>query len=87
MKITYIITFTGHDVFDSGNEMGSIKLDVSNLSIETREEYRLGVFHLLVYIPIGCALVQLLAWSRFNLHGKRLQWVKSVRAGTLLSFV
>ena len=67
-------------MFASGNELGgSIKLDLSQLDSSTQELYKLGVFHLLVYIPIVCAVLQLLAWSQFTLHGQRLSWVKAVR--------
>jgi hypothetical protein len=45
------------------------------------EAYRMGIFSLLIYIPVACAIVQLFAWSHFTLHGRRLHWVKSVRAG------
>jgi len=72
---------TGHDVFSSGNEMGSIKLDSGSLDNEASTLYRTGVFHLLVYVPIVCAILQLILWSQFTLHGKRLGIIKSVRAG------
>ena len=65
----------------SGSDTGSLKMDLSDIDLVKQESYRLGVFHLLVYIPTVCAILQLLAWSQFSLRGKRLQWVKSVRAG------
>ena len=71
----------GHDVFSSGNEMGSIKLDSGSLDNEASTLYKTGVFHLLVYVPIVCAILQLILWSQFTLHGKRLGIIKSVRAG------
>lgn len=40
---------------------------------------RQGCFYLLVFVPITCALLQLLSWSQFSLHGKRLQMVKAQR--------
>ncbi|XP_072768802.1 transmembrane protein 180 isoform X1 [Nerophis lumbriciformis] len=42
---------------------------------------RLGCFHMLVFVPITCALLQLAAWSRFTLHGRKLQGIKSSRQG------
>lgn len=46
---------------------------------------RQGCFHLLVFVPITCALLQLLAWSRFTLHGRRLQGIKALRQDALQS--
>lgn len=42
---------------------------------------RLGCFNMLVFVPITCALLQLAAWSRFTLHGRKLQGVKLLRQG------
>lgn len=42
---------------------------------------RLGCFNMLVFVPIICALLQLAAWSRFTLHGRKLQGVKTLRQG------
>lgn len=42
---------------------------------------RLGCFNMLVFVPITCALLQLAAWSRFTLHGRKLQDVKLLRQG------
>lgn len=42
---------------------------------------RLGCFYLLVFVPITCALLQLAAWSRFTLHGRKLQGIKTLRQG------
>ncbi|KAL5022601.1 hypothetical protein ScPMuIL_001756 [Solemya velum] len=70
---------TGHDIFQSGNEMGSIRLDAAKMDSTQRQ----GIFNLLVYIPIACAVLQLLVWSQFTLHGRRLRWIKSMRAGSI----
>ena len=35
-----------------------------------------SVFNLLVYVPIGCAVCQLVIWSRFSLHGQKLRNVR-----------
>ena len=77
----YFIYTTGHDVFASGHNMGSIKLNLDSLDRAAASRYQRGVFHLLVYVPIVCALLQLLAWTQFSLRGKRLRWVKACRGG------
>ena len=48
---------------------------------ESSERLRIGCFNVLVYVPIVCGVVQLLAWSQFKLQGKRLNYIKSLRAG------
>ena len=77
------LLFTGHDVFATGGETGSIKLSIADMTSDVKTEYQLGVFHLLVYVPLLCAAVQLWFWSRFTLHGKRLSWIKSMRGGVM----
>ena len=82
------LTSAGHDIFASGNaDGGSIKSASRSLDAAALSMQREGVFHILVLIPIACALIQLLAWSQFNLCGKRLQWIKHVRQGAQYSFV
>jgi len=78
-----VLLLTGHDVFATGGETGSIKLGVADMTQDMKTEYQLGVFHLVVYVPLICAIVQLCFWSRFSLHGKRLNWIKSMRGGLL----
>jgi len=80
---TCLSLFTGHDVFAAGGETGSIKLNIADMTSDVKAEYQLGVFHLLVCVPLICAAVQLWFWSRFTLHGKRLNWIKSMRSGLL----
>ncbi|XP_013383001.1 transmembrane protein 180 [Lingula anatina] len=72
---------TGHDIFQSGNEGGSIKLNMKTMPEHEKELQRQGCFTILVYIPIVCAILQLLAWSRFKLRGRRLRMIKSMRDG------
>ena len=74
-------------MFASGNEMGSIKMKFDSADHSTQADYKHGIFSLLIFIPIVCAIVQLLAWSRFSLHGKRLKWVKAMRSGAAYSTV
>ncbi len=38
------------------------------------------MFNMLVFVPIVCALVQLLAWSKFTLKDKKLKDIKAVRS-------
>jgi len=80
LSLQDILCFAGHDVFATGLESGSIKLNMENMSESAKMNYQVGVFNLLVTIPIWCAGFQLFVWSRFTLHTKRLQWVKSVRS-------
>ncbi|ELU13839.1 hypothetical protein CAPTEDRAFT_107356 [Capitella teleta] len=82
-----ILLLSGHDVFDSGHSDGSIKLSLSSLDEPSRTMYRDGVFSLLVYIPTVCAVIQLCVWAQFSLHGKRLQWIKSLRSGSMYATV
>lgn len=74
---------TGHDVFAAGGETGSIKLSIADMTSDVKAEYQLGVFRILVYVPLICAVVQLWFWSHFTLHGKQLNWIKSLRGGLL----
>ncbi len=78
---------SGHDVFESGNSMGSIKLDTGSLDVTSQRAYRDGVFQILVFIPVTCAVLQLIVWSQYTLRGSRLQWIKNVRAGAQYSRV
>ena len=43
------------------------------------DKVRWALFLMLVYVPLGCAAVQLFAWSRFKLHGKHLDHVRRAR--------
>lgn len=73
---------TGHDIFQTGQELGSIKPLHDTLDSASMVDYRQGCFNILVYVPVICALTQLAVWTQFTLHGKRLQWVKAMREGT-----
>ena len=69
-------------MFDSG---GTLEAKKDNHLAS--DQYRHGVFLLLVYVPIVCAVLQILAWSQFSLHGKRLRWVKKIREGVLYTHI
>ena len=78
----FLFCSIGHDIFATGQELGSIKPLHSLEDTQAASDYREGCFNLLVYVPVMCAITQLVVWSQFSLHGKRLQWVKSVREGS-----
>ncbi|XP_072027130.1 transmembrane protein 180-like [Amphiura filiformis] len=71
---------TGHDIFQSSS--GGHVLTGTGFSSEEAELIRLGCFYCLVYVPLICSIIQIFCWSKFTLFGTRLEWVKSVRAGT-----
>ncbi|XP_065264093.1 transmembrane protein 180 [Emys orbicularis] len=75
-----LCTYTGYDIFQRAplsNVVSAQPKLASNGAWEPT--LRQGCFYLLVFIPITCALLQLLSWSQFSLHGRRLQTVKSQR--------
>ncbi|XP_026996309.1 transmembrane protein 180 [Tachysurus fulvidraco] len=75
-----LCVYTGYDIFDRGPLKDSVPaVDVSGP--ESSLPLRQGCFYLLVFVPITCALLQLLAWSRFTLHGHRLRGIKARRQG------
>lgn len=78
---------TGHDIFQSGRDLGSIKQISATLEEGSKSSYREGCFNLLVYVPVVCAVLQLLVWAQFTLHGRRLQSIKAARSDTSFSHV
>lgn len=70
----------GYDIFQR-NPLGNVVSAQPKLESDAALEptLRQGCFYLLVFVPITCALLQLLSWSQFSLHGKRLQMVKAQR--------
>lgn len=84
--IPYCFMLSGHDIFQSSGE-GRVNMDLAGMSSEEVAAHRLGCFNMLVYVPLACALLQLATWSRFSLRGRRLIWIKSVRAGSQYSTV
>ncbi|XP_068954942.1 transmembrane protein 180 isoform X2 [Petaurus breviceps papuanus] len=78
---TWLLCFyTGHDLFQQPllTPVGSARpwLDPP---APPRAPLRQGCFYLLVLVPIMCALLQLITWSQFTLHGRRLHMVKAQR--------
>uniref|UniRef100_A0A673I5G1 Major facilitator superfamily domain containing 13A n=1 Tax=Sinocyclocheilus rhinocerous TaxID=307959 RepID=A0A673I5G1_9TELE len=68
--------YTGYDIFER-NSMAEAPIAAPAVPVPLRQ----GCFYLLVFVPISCALLQLLTWSRFTLHGRRLQNIKTLRQG------
>ncbi|XP_028937013.1 transmembrane protein 180 isoform X1 [Ornithorhynchus anatinus] len=81
---TWLLCFyTGYDLFQRDPLSPAVSarpwLEPPVPHVTWAPSLRQGCFYLLVFVPIACALLQLLAWSRFTLHGKRLQVVKAQR--------
>nr|XP_057934201.1 transmembrane protein 180 [Doryrhamphus excisus] len=74
-----LCAYTGYDIFLREPVKDTPGLDAAPGS--GTPPLRLGCFHMLVFVPITCALLQLAAWSRFTLHGRKLQGIKSCRQG------
>ncbi|XP_042591783.1 transmembrane protein 180-like isoform X1 [Cyprinus carpio] len=68
--------YTGYDIFER-NSVAEAPIAAAAVPVPLRQ----GCFYLLVFVPISCALLQLMAWSRFTLHGQRLQNIKTLRQG------
>uniref|UniRef100_A0A8C5R4K5 Major facilitator superfamily domain containing 13A n=1 Tax=Leptobrachium leishanense TaxID=445787 RepID=A0A8C5R4K5_9ANUR len=77
---TWLLCFyTGYDIFQR-DAMNNVNTEPGLASGKIlTSTLRQGCFYLLVFIPITCAVLQLLAWSHFTLRGKRLLAVKSYR--------
>ncbi|XP_010863718.2 transmembrane protein 180 [Esox lucius] len=73
--------YTGYDIFDRSSVQDTAAALTISGQASAIVPLRQGCFYLLVFVPISCALLQLLAWSRFTLHGRRLQGVKALRQG------
>ncbi|KAM9426633.1 transmembrane protein 180 isoform 1-T1 [Pholidichthys leucotaenia] len=75
-----LCVYTGYDIFERQPQKDSTS-DSKFSSSSGTPPLRLGCFYMLVFVPITCALLQLAAWSRFTLHGRKLQGIKSLRQG------
>ncbi|XP_029106131.1 transmembrane protein 180 [Scleropages formosus] len=75
-----LCVYTGYDIFERDPVQDAVAVrPESGTPAAIEVTLRQGCFYLLVLVPITCALLQLLAWSRFTLHGRRLQSVKALR--------
>uniref|UniRef100_A0A096LVU5 Major facilitator superfamily domain containing 13A n=1 Tax=Poecilia formosa TaxID=48698 RepID=A0A096LVU5_POEFO len=72
-----LCVYTGYDIFQRTPVKDSVSASDSGTP-----PLRLGCFYMLVFVPITCALLQLATWSRFTLHGRKLQGIKTLRQGT-----
>lgn len=81
-----LCVYTGFDIFERGSvPVPDPVAAPAHPAPAGGAPLRLGCFYLLVFVPITCALLQLLAWSRFTLHGRRLQGIKAQRQDALHS--
>ncbi|XP_027707752.1 transmembrane protein 180 isoform X1 [Vombatus ursinus] len=79
---TWLLCFyTGHDLFQQPllAPVGSARPWLDPPAPPRAPTLRQGCFYLLVLVPIMCALLQLITWSQFTLHGRRLHMVKAQR--------
>lgn len=76
-----LCVYTGYDIFERNSVQDSVAAPPVSGQASSTVPLRQGCFYLLVFVPISCALLQLMAWSRFTLHGRRLQGVKAQRQG------
>jgi hypothetical protein len=74
-----LVCCAGHDVFESGGSVGSMQFSADVLSTVDLAQYRVGTFHLLLAVAMGCAVVQLMCWTRFSLRDQWLSLVKQAR--------
>ncbi|KAG5262743.1 hypothetical protein AALO_G00278380 [Alosa alosa] len=74
-----LCVYTGYDIFERDPLSDAVAVTVVSGPATASMPLRQGCFYLLVLVPITCALLQLLAWSRFTLHGRRLQGIKAQR--------
>ncbi|XP_028414172.1 transmembrane protein 180-like [Dendronephthya gigantea] len=76
---------TGYSIFYSDEvsetHNSDLFLDEKNFHDRTGNDVKYGCFQVLVYVPIVCAILQIIFWSRFKLHGRRLKVVTSQRIG------
>uniref|UniRef100_H2YZM5 Transmembrane protein 180 n=1 Tax=Ciona savignyi TaxID=51511 RepID=H2YZM5_CIOSA len=71
-----IAFYTGEDIFNKNSFVPIQPHDHSSSSWLSKQE---ACFALLTVVPILCAVLQIIAWSRFTLHGSRLAKIKSAR--------
>lgn len=77
-----LCVYTGYDIFNREPVKDSL-VSVPDIASDLgTPPLRQGCFYMVVFVPITCALLQLAAWSRFTLHGRKLHGIKSLRQGT-----
>ncbi|TKS89530.1 Transmembrane protein 180 [Collichthys lucidus] len=76
-----LCVYTGYDIFEREPVKDSLVSVPDVASGSGTPPLRLGCFYMLVFVPITCALLQLAAWSRFTLHGRKLEGIKKLRQG------
>lgn len=74
--------FLGYDIFERQPVKDSLVSVPDTANGLGTPPLRLGCFYMLVFVPITCALLQLAAWSRFTLHSRKLQGIKTLRQGS-----
>lgn len=77
----YFLCSPGYDIFEREPVKDSLVSVPDVASGLGKPPLRLGCFYMLVFVPITCALLQLASWSRFTLHGRKLQGIKTLRQG------
>ncbi|KAM3843303.1 LOW QUALITY PROTEIN: transmembrane protein 180-like [Diretmus argenteus] len=76
-----LCVYTGYDIFERAPVKDSLVAVPAVAPGPGTPPLRLGCFYMLVFVPITCALLQLASWSRFTLHGRKLQGIKTQRQG------
>lgn len=73
--------FTGQDIFKTRTRININHTNVLNVENEDYKsnDFRNGIFNLLIVIPVVCSVIQLITWRLFSLHGTRLNRVKCIR--------
>ncbi|XP_002126040.2 transmembrane protein 180 [Ciona intestinalis] len=75
---TWLLAFyTGEDMFGS-NSIVPIQSQQTEREMVSKHD---ACFAILTAVPIICATLQIIAWSRFTLHGAKLNYIKSARLG------
>eukprot|EP00066_Takifugu_rubripes_P000493 XP_003961072.1 PREDICTED: transmembrane protein 180 [Takifugu rubripes] len=77
-----LCVYTGYDIFERQPVKDSLVSVPDTANGLGTPPLRLGCFYMLVFVPITCALLQLAAWSRFTLHSRKLQGIKTLRQGS-----
>ena len=71
----YIATHCKGFIFSPAKVMVTHDLDKLEPDKMASDDVKNALFTLVVWVPIFSALIQLVAWSRYDLHGRQLQKV------------